>query len=115
MEIGQIAVLLLGVALGWFLLFAVRRNRVHWGAFATFMSVILGTTLMKFLYANDLLPYYAIGLFIGFFANVVVRAAGTILGGRVGEGLLEISAFSMKREAVGSDDMGRGQEGEGEV
>lgn len=115
MEIGQLAVLLLGVALGWFLLFAVRRNRVQWGAFATFMSAILGTTLIKFLYAHDLLPYYAIGLFIGFFGNMVVRAVGTIMGGRIGEGLLEISAFRVKAEAVGSDDVGRGEEGQGEV
>lgn len=79
------------------------------------MSVIAGTTLIKFLYAQELLPYYAIGLFIGFFGNMVVRAVGTIVGGKVGEGLLEISAFSVKMEAAGTDDVGRGQEGEGEV
>jgi hypothetical protein len=115
LEIGDVGVLLLGVALGWFLLFAVRRYRVQWGAFALFMSAILGTTLIKFLYANELLPYYAIGLFLGFFGNMVVRATGTIVGGRVGQGLLEISAFSPPREADRSDDVGRGQEGEGEV
>ncbi len=103
------------MALGWFLLFAVRRNRVQWGAFASFLSIILGSTLIKFLYASDLLPYYGIGLFLGFFGNMIVRAAGTIVGGRVGDGLLEISAFSVKTEAAGTDDVERGQEGQEEV
>lgn len=115
MNIIQVAVLLLGITLGWLLIFAVRRYRVQWGAFASFMSVILGISLIKFLYASDLLPYYAIGLFVGFFGNMAVRMAGTIVGGKVGEGLLEISAFRVKAEAVDTDDVGRGQEGQSEA
>lgn len=97
-DIVQVAVLLLGITLGWLLMFAVRRYRVQWGAFASFMSVILGISLVKFLYAADLLPYYAIGLSVGFFANIAVRATGKIVGGRVGEGLLEISAYPLRVE-----------------
>ncbi len=115
LEILQIAVLLLGITLGWLLIFGVRRYKVHWGAFASFMSIIAGSTLIKFLYASDLLPYYAIGLFAGFFGNMAVRAVGTILGGRLGEGLLEISAFRGKAEAAGGDDVGKGQESKGEA
>lgn len=95
-DVIELAILLLGVTLGWLLIFAVRRYKVHWGAFGTFMTVILGSTMVKFYYAQNLLPWYAIGLFIGFFGNLAVRAAGTIAGGRVGEGLLEISAFRVK-------------------
>ncbi len=40
---------------------------------------------------------------------------GTILGGRLGEGLLEISAFRGKAEAAGGDDVGKGQESKGEA
>ncbi len=79
-------------------MFAVRRYRVQWGAFASFMTVILGISMVKFLYAQDLLPYYAIGLFVGFFANVIVRLVGKIVGGRVGDGLLEISAYKVRAE-----------------
>ncbi len=81
----------------------MRRYKVHWGAFGTFMTVILGSTMVKFYYAQNLLPWYAIGLFIGFFGNLAVRVAGTIAGGRVGEGLLEISAYSGTAHAAEGD------------
>lgn len=113
MAIAEVGILLLGVALGWFLLFAVRRNRVHWGAFGTFLSVILGSTLVKFLYATALLPWYGIGLFVGIFGNMIARATGTVLGGKAGEGLLEIAAFSVKPDRSETNDPGRGPEGEG--
>lgn len=113
MDITEVAVLLLGVTLGWLVLFAVRRNKVQWGAFASFLTLVLGTGLLKFLYANDLLPYYGVGLFAGFFGNMVVRALGTILGGRVGEGLLEVAAFHPQAGTVRGDDTGRNPEGEG--
>jgi len=51
---------------------------------------------MSFLYARDLLAYYGIGIFLGFVANMVVRVAGTAAGGKIGEGLLEISALERK-------------------
>ncbi len=89
----QVGILLLGVVLGWFLLFAVRRYKVQWGAFAAFFVVGFGVSLLSFLYAKDLLAYYGIGIFLGFVANMIVRFAGIAAGGKVGEGLLEISAF----------------------
>lgn len=109
-EVTEVAILLMGVVLGWLLMFAVRRYQVHWGAFATFLSVILGSAFLEFLFTTSLLPWYGIGLFLGFFGNLAVRAAGTIVGGRVGEGLLEISAFSTEERANGAGD---GPEGEG--
>ncbi len=88
------------MTLGWLVMFAVRRYRVQWGAFASFMSVILGISLVKFLYAQDLLPYYGIGIFVGFFANVFVRLVGKVVGGRVGDGLLEISSYGAKEQGT---------------
>ena len=38
MDINQTGVVLMGVVLGWFLMFAVRRYKVQWGAFASFMA-----------------------------------------------------------------------------
>lgn len=96
MDINQFGLVLMGTVLGWFLMFAVRRYRVQWGAFATFMAVVFGVSMMSFLYARDLLAYYGIGVFLGFFANVTVRVAGTTAGGKLGEGLLEISAFERR-------------------
>ncbi len=95
-DINQLGLLLMGVVLGWFLLFAVRRYRVQWGAFAAFIAVIFGVSMLSFLYARDLLAYYGIGMFLGFVSNMVVRVAGTTAGGKLGEGLLEISAFERK-------------------
>jgi hypothetical protein len=95
-DINQIGILLLGAVLGWLLIFAVRRYRVQWGAFAGFMAVVFGVGLLTFLYSADLLGYYGIGIFVGFFANLVVRAIGVAVGGKAGEGLLEISAFRPK-------------------
>ncbi|HYT01243.1 MAG TPA: hypothetical protein VEO20_11340 [Thermoplasmata archaeon] len=86
----------MGIVLGWFLMFAVRRYRVQWGAFAAFIAVVFGVSMLSFLYARDLLAYYGIGIFVGFVANMVVRVAGTAAGGKLGEGLLEISAFERK-------------------
>ncbi|MGI0148630.1 MAG: hypothetical protein ACREDF_03750 [Thermoplasmata archaeon] len=86
----------MGTVLGWFLMFAVRRYKVQWGAFASFMAIVFGVSLMSFLYARDLLAYYGIGTFIGFVSNMVIRVAGTAAGGRLGEGLLEISALERK-------------------
>jgi len=68
------------IFLGWFLMFAVRRYKVQWGAFASFMAIVFGVSLMSFLYAKDLLAYYGIGIFLGFVANMVVRVAGTAAG-----------------------------------
>lgn len=86
----------MGTVLGWFLMFAVRRYKVQWGAFASFMAVVFGVSLMSFLYARDLLAYYGIGIFIGFVSNMVIRVAGAATGGKLGEGLLEISALERK-------------------
>src|SRR5256886_6369530 len=96
MDINQVGVVLMGSVLGWFLMFAVRRYKVQWGAFASFMAIVFGVSLMSFLYARDLLAYYGIGVFLGFVANLVVRVAGTATGGKLGEGLLEISALERK-------------------
>jgi len=96
MYINQIGVVLMGTVLGWFLMFAVRRYKVQWGAFASFMAIVFGVSLMSFLYARDLLAYYGIGIFVGFVSNMITRVAGTAAGGRLGEGLLEISALERK-------------------
>ena len=96
MDVNQVGILLLGAVLGWLVIFAVRRYRVQWGAFASFMAVIFGVGLLTFLYKTDLLGYYGIGIFIGFVSNMIVRVAGTTAGGKFGEGLLEISAFERK-------------------
>jgi hypothetical protein len=95
-DINQIGILLLGAVLGWLVIFAVRRYRVQWGAFGTFAVVIFGVGMLSFLYANELLGYYAIGAFAGFFANLIVRGVGVAVGGKAGEGLLEISAYRRK-------------------
>jgi len=95
-DINQFGLILMGIVLGWFLMFAVRRYRVQWGAFAAFIAVVFGVSMLSFLYARDLLAYYGIGIFVGFVANMVVRVAGTAAGGKLGEGLLEISAFERK-------------------
>src|SRR2546429_8683289 len=86
-DINQLGIVLMGTVLGWFLMFAVRRYKVQWGAFASFMAIVFGVSLMSFLYARDLLAYYGIGVFLGFVANLVVRVAGTATGGEAGLGL----------------------------
>jgi hypothetical protein len=96
MDINQLGLALMGTVLGWFLLFAVRRYKVQWGAFASFMTIVFGVSLLSFLYARDLLAYYGIGVFVGFVSNMVVRVAGTAAGGKLGEGLLEISMLERK-------------------
>jgi len=97
-DVNQVGILLLGAVLGWLVIFAVRRYRVQWGAFASFMTVIFGVGLLTFLYKADLLGYYGIGIFVGFFANLIVRAVGIAVGGKAGEGLLEIAAIKRKEE-----------------
>ncbi len=92
-DVNQIGILLLGAVLGWLAMFAVRRYRVQWGAFASFIAVLFGVGLLTFLYKADLLGYYGIGIFLGFFGNLVVRAIGVAKGGKAGEALTEISAF----------------------
>src|SRR5947208_16619749 len=96
MDINQLGLVLMGTVLGWFLMFAVRRYKVQWGAFASFMAIVFGVSLMSFLYARDLLAYYGIGIFLGFVSNMVVRVPGTATGGKLGEGLLEIRALARK-------------------
>ena len=95
-DINQLGLVLMGTVLGWFLMFAVRRYKVQWGAFASFMAIVFGVSLLSFLYARDLLAYYGIGIFAGFVSNMIVRVAGTAAGGKLGEGLLEISALERK-------------------
>src|SRR5439155_1575707 len=56
-DINQLGIVLMGTVLGWFLMFAVRRYKVQWGAFASFMAIVFGVSLMSFLYARDLLTY----------------------------------------------------------
>ncbi len=97
MDIDQVGIVLMGTVLGWFLMFAVRRYKVQWGAFATFMAVVFGVSMLSFLYARDLLAYYGIGIFLGFVSNMVVRVAGTAAEGKLGEGLLEISVLERKK------------------
>jgi len=103
-DINQVGILLLGAVLGWLMIFGVRRYRVQWGAFAGFMAVIFGVGLLTFLFKADLLGYYGIGIFIGFFANLIVRAVGVAIGGKAGEGLLEIAAFRFKGGRPASGD-----------
>jgi len=96
-DVNQIGILLMGIVLGWFLLFATRRYRVQWGAFAAFFAVGFGVSLLSFLYARDLLAYYGIGIFLGFVANMIVRVVATAVGGKLGEGLSEISSFGERK------------------
>lgn len=96
-DVNQIGVLLWGVVLGWLIMFAVQRYRVYWGAFATFIAAIAGTGFLGFLYAADLLGYYFIGIFIGFFGNLIVRSVGTAIGGKRGDALLKISVFAGRK------------------
>src|SRR2546428_8049735 len=91
MDINQLGLILMGIVLGWFLLFAVRRYKVPGGAFAAFMGIVFGVSMMSFLYARDLLAYYGIGIFIGFVADMVVRVARTPGGGNVRQRLPQIS------------------------
>jgi len=97
-DINQVGILLIGIVLGWMLIFAVRRYRVHWGAFAGSMAVLFGTGVLSFLLRNDLLAYYGIGMFVGFFANIVLRVVGTAVGGKLGQGLLDVSTLDSKKE-----------------
>jgi len=92
-DINQVGILLLGVVLGWLVMFAVRRYRVQWGAFATFIAVVFGVGILMFYYKIDVLGYYGIGIFLGFFANTIVRAIGVSKGGKTGEALTEISTY----------------------
>jgi hypothetical protein len=96
-DINQVGIALMGSVVGWFLLFAVRRYRVQWGAFAAFFAIGFGVTIMAWLYAQNLLAYYGIGIFLGFVSNMIVRVAGTAAGGKIGEGLLEISSFEERK------------------
>src|SRR2546425_11784741 len=96
MDVNQVGILLLGAVLGWLVIFAVRRYRVQWGAFASFMAVIFGVGLFMFLYKGDLLGVYGIGIFIGFFSNLVVRAIGVTIGGKAGGGPPEIAGDQRK-------------------
>jgi len=98
MDINQVGILLMGTVIGWFLLFAVRRYRVQWGAFAAFFVIGFGVSMLSFLLAKDLLAYYGIGIFLGFVANMIVRVVGSVAGGKLGEGLHEISAFGESRK-----------------
>lgn len=93
LDINGVGVLLMGIVLGWFLVFAVRRYRVQWGAFSLFMSIVFGLGLLGWLYVKDLLAWYGIGIFVGFFANLVIRVVGVTVGGPLGQGLLEISSI----------------------
>src|SRR3989449_10472097 len=70
MDINQLGLILMGIVLGWFLLFAVRRYKVQWGAFAAFMAVVFGVRMMSFLYAPALLPYYRTGILIRVVAHL---------------------------------------------
>src|SRR2546422_589736 len=45
MDINQLGLILMGIVLGWFLLFAVRRYKVQWGAFAAFMAIVFGVAI----------------------------------------------------------------------
>src|SRR2546428_3465482 len=105
MDINQVGLVLMGIVLGWFLLFAVRRYRVQWGAFAAFMAIVFGVSMMSFLWTRDLLAYYGIGIFLGFVANMIVRVAGTTAGGEFGECLLEVSAFERMGGAMAADEV----------
>src|SRR2546422_9404707 len=98
MDVNQVGILLLGAVLGWLVIFAVRRYRVQWGAFASFMAVIFGVGLLTFLYKADLLGYYGIGIFVGFFANLIVRAVGIAVGGKAGGGGPEVPAIQREGE-----------------
>src|SRR5438132_1513263 len=46
MDINQVGLVLMGIVLGWFILFAVRGYRVEWGAFAAFMAIVVGACIV---------------------------------------------------------------------
>src|SRR5205823_4020019 len=54
MDINQVGVVLMGSVLGWFLMFAVRRYKVQWGAFASFMAIVFGVAVgSKIIHGHD--------------------------------------------------------------
>src|SRR5438094_9980843 len=82
-DINQLGVVVMGTVLGWFLMFAVRRYKVQWGAFASFMAIVFGVSLMSFLYARDLLAYYGCGRFLCIHANLIITVVYTTDSGYV--------------------------------
>ncbi len=46
--IAEIAILLLGATTGWLILLTIRLNKIHWGPFAAFLTLVLGSSVVNF-------------------------------------------------------------------
>jgi fluoride ion exporter CrcB/FEX len=73
MNVNEIGALLIGIVIGWLLASTLRQNKIEWKHFSWLVTVIVGGSGLDYIFKTNLVGYFWIGIFIGFFANIIIR------------------------------------------
>lgn len=75
MTVNEVGALLIGSVVGWLLMYTLRRQSMDWKVFSEVVVLIAGGSGLAFLTEKNLMGYFWIGIFAGFVANIIVKAA----------------------------------------
>lgn len=92
-EDGSVGVFVLGIVLGWVLMYFIARNATNAKGIVLLLGAIVGSTVLTWLVNNKLLDEYGLGVGTGFFGNIIVRVIGKISGGKIEDAIVRITVY----------------------
>jgi uncharacterized membrane protein YeaQ/YmgE (transglycosylase-associated protein family) len=69
--VNEVAAGLIGAVMGWLMMYTVRRNKPDWKVFSGLVALIVGGSGLTYVVQTGLLPYFWIGIFAGFVADII--------------------------------------------
>lgn len=90
---GSIGIFLIGIVLGWVLMYFITRNKQNAKGIVLLLGAIVGTTVLTWLVNNKLLDEYGLGVAVGFFGNIIVRIFGNISDEKWRKVIAEITIY----------------------
>ncbi|MFB3888153.1 MAG: hypothetical protein ACE14S_01565 [Candidatus Bathyarchaeia archaeon] len=74
MVVSEAGSLLVGVVFGWMLVHSAYEKEWDWKGYVAVLAAVVGGSGVDYLFKTDYVGYFWIGIFLGFAANLLVRA-----------------------------------------
>lgn len=73
LSVDQFGGILIGFVVGWIIVYTMRKQAMDWKIFGELVVLIVGGNSLQILAEKNLHAYFWMGIFAGFFANIIVK------------------------------------------
>lgn len=73
LSIDQFGGILIGSVIGWIIVYTMRKQAMDWKIFGELVLLIVGGNSLPILAEKNLHAYFWVGIFAGFFANIISK------------------------------------------